>query len=121
MPFVVQSGNKQYIVNQGQQFVVDRINFVNNGDFVELPVLHVFGQDEPKSSIKAKIVSHVKGTKIRVVKYRAKSNYHRQYGFRPFQTILEIEGEQKITAKKSEASEEKPKKSVTKKVSKIKE
>jgi|694.fasta_scaffold134908_4 ribosomal protein L21 len=126
MPFVIQSGNKQYIVSLGQKFVVDRLNFTNEGDVMDFPVMYSFGGDTPRKTIKVKIASHVKGEKIRVVKYRAKSNYHRQYGFRPFQTILEVVGDEAPVAEKktvkSESTEDKIKTpKVKKEVSKIKE
>lgn len=123
MPFVIQSGNKQHIVSLGQKFVVDRLNFTNEGDIIDFPVMYSFGGDVPKNIIKVKVVSHVKGVKIRVVKYRAKSNYHRQYGFRPFQTILEVVGDENpVSEKKSEDSKTEVKKPKAKKeVSKIKE
>ncbi len=89
MSIVVQSGSKQYVVNYGQKFIVDRLE-AEEGSVIDVNVVHAFGQDKELKSLKAKVIKHQKGAKIRVVKYKAKSNYHRQYGFRPFQTILEL-------------------------------
>lgn len=89
MSFVVQSGTKQYVVDYGQQIIVDRLS-AEEGDLVELQLVLAFGSDKAPKKLQAKVVKHQQGPKIRVVKYKAKSNYHRQYGFRPDQTVLEI-------------------------------
>jgi len=89
MPFVIQSGSKQYIVNYGQQVILDKLD-VPVGELVNLDLVFAFGEEKGINSLQARVVKHQKGSKIRVVKYRAKSNYHKQYGFRPHQTIVEI-------------------------------
>jgi large subunit ribosomal protein L21 len=89
MSFIVQSGGKQYVVDYGQQIIVDRIK-ADEGADVELELVHTFGADKAPKKMQAKVVKHQRGPKIRVVKYKSKSNYHRQYGFRPEQTLLEI-------------------------------
>jgi large subunit ribosomal protein L21 len=88
MPIVIQSGNKQYIVEPGQKILVDRLPAPENSE-VELEVVYSYG-NQTVQNLKAKVLAHCKGKKIRVVKYKPKSNYHRQYGFRPHQTLLEI-------------------------------
>jgi large subunit ribosomal protein L21 len=89
MSFIVQSGSKQYVVDYGQQIIVDRLA-AGEGETVELQLVHSFGDGKEPKKLQAKVVKHQRGPKIRVVKYKAKSNYHRQYGFRPEQTLLEI-------------------------------
>jgi large subunit ribosomal protein L21 len=91
MSLVVISGSKQYIVNKGQQFIVDRLD-ASEGSEVELPVAISFDAGVINSGgvAKAKVIKHLKGEKIRVVKYKSKSNYHKQSGFRAYQTMLEI-------------------------------
>lgn len=92
MPFVIESGSKQYTVARGQQFVVDRLS-AEVGDVVNYTVLFSYGSDkEAITTLPAKVVTHQKGKKIRVVKYKSKSNYHKQMGYRHFETVLEIEG-----------------------------
>jgi large subunit ribosomal protein L21 len=110
MPFVTKTGSKQYIVDEGQRFAVDYINNVKEGDVIELPVLFTFGGSKSSNSLSAKVVGHEKGEKIRVVKYKSKSNYHRQYGFRAQQTVLEVVGggtAKKAPAKKTSSDETK--------------
>jgi large subunit ribosomal protein L21 len=89
MSFIVQSGTKQYVVDYGQQIIVDRLK-ADEGAEVELQLVHAFGSDKAPKKLQAKVVKHQRGPKLRVVKYKSKSNYHRQYGFRPEQTVLEI-------------------------------
>ena len=93
MSLVVASGSKQYIVNAGQQIIVDRI-VADVGNEVDLPIVISFDQGDIKNggSVKAKVVKHLKGEKIRVVKYKSKSCYHKQSGFRAYQTMLKIIG-----------------------------
>ncbi len=90
MSFVIKSGARQYIVDYGQQIIVNKIEGKEN-DTIKLDVLFAIGDDSksPKT-ISAKIVKHQKGEKLRVVKYKNKSNYHRQYGPRQHETVLEI-------------------------------
>lgn len=89
MSVVVQSGSKQYVVDYGQKFIVDRVE-AKEGDTLELELVYAYGDSKGAKTAKAKVVKHQRGPKIRVVKYKSKSNYHRQYGFRPEQTILEL-------------------------------
>jgi large subunit ribosomal protein L21 len=87
MSFIVQTGNKQYLVEHNQKIVVDRLA-AEEGTTVTLPVL--FDSEGQLKEVQAKVIEHNKGEKIRVVKYKAKSNYHKVYGHRSYQTILEI-------------------------------
>lgn len=89
MPVVIQSGSRQYVVSKGQTFVVNRLK-KEEGSVVDFPVLYAFGQDKDLKSIQVKVLKHQRGKKIRVVKYRAKSNYHKVRGFRPEETVLVV-------------------------------
>ena len=89
MSLVVQSGSKQYVVNYGQTFIVDRL-VADEGSVVDLDLVYAFGDDSKVTKVQAKVVKHQKGEKIYVVKYKSKSNYHRRTGFRANETILEL-------------------------------
>jgi len=89
MAVVIQSGSKQYTVDSDQTIIVDRLE-KKVGDKFEMPVLMGFSGDEKAKSVEAEVVEHLKGEKIRVVKYKQKSNYHRQYGPRQHQTKILI-------------------------------
>jgi large subunit ribosomal protein L21 len=91
MSFVIQLGGKQYMVQKGQKVIVDRLTAEVDA-VITVPVLFdVQNPNATKSTAQAKIVDHIKAEKIRVVKYKAKSNYHKVYGHRSYQTILEIQ------------------------------
>jgi large subunit ribosomal protein L21 len=87
MSFVVESGSNQFLVSHNQKIIVDQL-VGEVGTKVSLPV--IFDTDGKLKVIDATIVEHKKSDKIRVVKYKAKSNYHKQYGHRSYQTVLEI-------------------------------
>lgn len=88
---VVLTGGKQYIVTGNQEIVVDRINTDSN----EIELQTIFAINDGKIAeelkpIKAEIVEHVKGEKIRVSKFKAKVRYRRVTGFRPSLTRIKI-------------------------------
>lgn len=89
MSFVVTSGSKQYLVQYGQQIIVDNLS-VEPDTIVDLPVLFSLDPATKATSLQAKVLRNQKGNKIRVVKFKSKSNYHRQYGYRHAETVLEI-------------------------------
>ena len=93
---VVKVSGKQYLVSSGEEVLVDKITsdkpnvetlLYVDGDKVEIgkPVLE-------KRKIAVKILEpEVKGEKIRVFKYKAKSRYRKTKGFRPRYTKLLVE------------------------------
>jgi ribosomal protein L21 len=87
MSFVIESGNNQFLVKHNQKIIVDRLDSTE-GSIITLSV--IFDTDNVLSQVEAKVLEHIKSDKIRVVKYKSKSNYHKQYGHRSYQTVLEI-------------------------------
>jgi large subunit ribosomal protein L21 len=88
---VVLTGGKQYIVTGDQELVVDRINTDSN----EIELQTVFAINDGKIAdelkpIKAQIIEHVKGEKIRVAKFKSKVRFRRVNGFRPALTRIKI-------------------------------
>lgn len=94
---VVKSGGKQYVVNEGMELVVDRLD-AKEKDVVELETLATFtekgdvtlGTPVLEKKTKAEVVSHEKGEKIRVAHFKAKVRYRKVKGFRPFLSVLKI-------------------------------
>ena len=93
---IVKTGGKQYRVEQGQTLLVERLP-EEEGATVELrPLLYrstdtVFDADGLKKvSVKAKIVGHERGEKLRVFKFKPKRGYKRTAGHRQELTRLEI-------------------------------
>ena len=93
---VVESGGKQYKVEEGTSLFVDRLD-VQDGDKVTLrPVLFRDGdvitgaKDLAKVKVEAKVVGNLRGKKIKVFKYKAKKGYRRRAGHRSELTRLEV-------------------------------
>ena len=92
MTYIVKSGSLQYMVKLGDLISVQKLES-SIGDTIELVALATFEDgkiDLNPKPIKAKIVDQFRDDKIRVVKYRAKSKYHKQQGHRQSMTLLEI-------------------------------
>ena len=96
---VVKIGGSQYKIKEGDEFEVDRLP-QKEGEEIELTeVLLVVDDGEVKigqpqvleATVKAKIISHFKGEKIRVSRFKAKSRYRKVRGFRPYLTKIKIE------------------------------
>ena len=118
---VVESGGKQYRVEQGSVLVVDRLK-AEAGDKVALkPVLFkdkeivVDAKGLEKIKIEATVTEHLRGDKIKVFKYKPKKGYSRRAGHRAELTKLEVTslggGAKKAAPKKvaADKAEEKPK------------
>ena len=142
---VVKIGGHQAIVSPGEKLEVDRIK-AEVGETVELDVLLLSEEDGSRfeigspvlsKKIKAKILEHGKGRKIRVFKMNPRKRYRRTRGHRQDYTVIEIEEfatAPKKASKKSETgkvkkeeesksstdstSEKKPKRTAAKKVAK---
>jgi len=91
---VIQSGGKQYRVEEGQRLSIERVT----GDEVSLrPVLLVDGDDVAATRdqlagavVTARVVGATKGPKINGFKYRDKTNWRRRFGHRQHYTEVEI-------------------------------
>jgi large subunit ribosomal protein L21 len=93
---VIESGGKQYKVEEGQSLLVDRLD-AKEGDKIALrPVLFrgedvVTGaKDLEKVKVEAKVAEHLRGPKVKVFKYKAKKGYRRRAGHRSELTRLEV-------------------------------
>jgi large subunit ribosomal protein L21 len=93
---VIESGGKQYKVEEGTTLLVDRLD-AKDGDKVSLrPVLFrdgdviVGAKDLAKVKIEAKVAEHLRGEKIKVFKYKAKKGYRKRAGHRSELTRLEV-------------------------------
>ena len=93
---VVETGGKQYKVEQGTSLLVDRLD-VKEGDKVALrPVMFrdkeviAAPKELEKVKVEATVTGHERGQKIRVFKYKAKKGYRRRAGHRSELTKLEV-------------------------------
>lgn len=115
---IVKINGSQYRVSPGDTLTVSKLQG-NVGDSVSATTLLVadgdqvkVGKDATNISVAAKIVSHGKGEKIHIRRFRAKSKHRRHIGFRSQLTTIAIEtiGNAKKEAKaetKTEISSEK--------------
>ena len=90
MQAIVKIGSSQYLVEPGQKYLVDRpqvdqVLLVIDGDKVLVGQPQVTGAE-----VIIKDLGEVKGDKIRVSKFKAKSRYKKTVGFRPVYHQIEI-------------------------------
>jgi large subunit ribosomal protein L21 len=93
---VVESGGKQYKVEEGTSLLVDRLD-AKEGDKVALRAV-MFRDTEviaapkelEKVKVEATVSEHLRGPKIKVFKYKAKKGYRRRAGHRSELTKLEV-------------------------------
>jgi large subunit ribosomal protein L21 len=91
---IVQSGGKQYRVSEGDVLRLEMLQ-AQPGDTVELPVMMLGGAAVQVgtplvdgASVRAEVLSHGRGAKIAIYKFKAKSNYRRKTGHR--QSFTEV-------------------------------
>lgn len=115
---VIESGGKQYKVEEGTSLLVDRLD-AKEGDKVALrPVMFrdtevvAAPKELEKVKVEAKVAEHLRGAKIKVFKYKAKKGYRRRAGHRSELTKLEVTSlkmgkaaAKKAPAKKAEKDE----------------
>ena len=97
---IIETGGKQYRVQQGDIVFVEKLDLAP-GAAVEFDVLLLSQEDvgltigRPYVSgakVTATVVGQVKGEKIVIFKYKSKKNYRRKQGHRQPYTKLEITG-----------------------------
>ena len=119
---IIESCGKQYKVaegdvvfffffdaEEGKKVTFDKVILVSNDKKIEVGATYVKG-----IKVEGKVVSHGKGKKILVYKYKAKKNYRRTQGHRQPYTKVEIT-KIKMPAEKAEAKETAAKKETAKK------
>jgi large subunit ribosomal protein L21 len=97
---VFQSGGKQHRVAEGQTVRLEKIEvapgetvefdnilMVSNGDDVKIGMPYVDG-----SKITAEVVTHGRGDKIKIVKFRRRKHSRKQMGHRQWFTEVKITG-----------------------------
>lgn len=102
---VIQSGNKQYKVSEGDIIEVEQLSIKPQETYTfERVLLFADGDDRQVGTpalsniiVSGQIIGNGKGKKVRVAKFKAKSRYRRVTGFRASITKVKIE---KIDVKK---------------------
>jgi len=103
---IFETGGKQFKVSEGDSCMVEKLPEDAGSEVVFEKVLVIQNEDDLSvgapylegARISAKVLSHGKGKKIIVFKYKPKKNYRRKQGHRQPYTLVKIE---KIEAEKS--------------------
>ena len=103
---IIRVGGKQYRVREGETLVVDRLKTDEGKTFTPGAAAR------RRATVTAKVVSHERGPKIRIGKYRRRTGYKRHNGFRAAITRIQIEsiaGAAKAAPAKKAAAPRRPK------------
>ncbi|WP_019533494.1 50S ribosomal protein L21 [Paenibacillus ginsengihumi] len=96
---IIETGGKQYKVQQGDVLFIEKLD-ASEGDAVTFDRVLAVSKDGSLTlgaplvegaKVSAKVEKHVKGEKIIVYKYKAKKNYRRKQGHRQPYTKVVIE------------------------------
>jgi large subunit ribosomal protein L21 len=93
---IVKTGGKQYRVERGQTLLVERLAADEGGNVALEPILYrseeaVFDTAGLKRvKVTAKVLSHERGEKLRVFKFKPKRGYKRRNGHRQELTRIEV-------------------------------
>lgn len=94
---VIETGGKQYRVQQGDTLFIEKIEANEGENFSFDKVLLVSNEGEVSvgtpyvdgASVEAKVVEHGKGKKVIVFKFKAKKDYRKKQGHRqPYTKVL---------------------------------
>ena len=96
---VVKTGGKQYKVSAGEKLKVEQIPADVGAEVILDQVLMVGGDDNVRvgqptvagATVKATVVAHGRGEKIRIFKMRRRKHYQKHQGHRQNYTELQIE------------------------------
>ncbi len=93
---IVKTGGKQYRVQEGESLLVERLPAEDGATVTLQPLLFVDGSDVVDGedlagvNVQARVLSHERGPKLRVVKFKPKRGYKRRAGHRQELTRIQI-------------------------------
>ena len=95
---IIKTGGKQYCVEEGKVITIKKLDVEAGAEVAFDEVLLVSGDSvkigQPTvagAKVTGKVLEQGKGAKIRIFKYKAKSNYRRRQGHRQPFTKVQIE------------------------------
>lgn len=114
---IIETGGKQYRVQEGDVITVEKLN-KEAGETIELDKVLVLNDDKELkvgapyiegAKVFGEVVENGKGKKVVIYKYKAKKDYHKKQGHRQPYTMIEI----KSLDGKAPAKAAKPEKKVS--------
>ena len=97
---VIESGGKQHRVVEGETLRLEKLD-VATGDTVDFDKVLMVGEGEnvkvgapyvDGGKVTAEVVSHGRGDKVRIIKFRRRKHYRKQQGHRQWYTEVKITG-----------------------------
>ncbi|MFC0337927.1 LSU ribosomal protein L21P [Kushneria avicenniae] len=96
---VIKSGGKQYRVQEGQRLKLEKLD-VATGDSIDFDQVLLVGGDDVKigaplvsgAVVKAEVVSHGRGEKVNILKFRRRKHSMKRQGHRQWYTEVKITG-----------------------------
>jgi large subunit ribosomal protein L21 len=95
---VIVSGGKQHRVSEGQVFKVQKLNFEEGASIEFDQVLMIGAEDATQvgqpyvagARVKADVIKHGRGDKIRIIKFRRRKHHMKRMGHRQDYTEIKI-------------------------------
>lgn len=96
---VIKTGGKQYKISEGDVIEVDRLLQKKDQEVIFKEVLLAFVNEKleigkpnlEKVTVSGRVLDEIRGKKVRVAKFKAKSRYRRSTGFRAELSKVKIE------------------------------
>ena len=96
---IIKTGGKQYKVSEGDEIIIEKLEAEENASVTFEEVLGIFDDDTAKigtpkvegAKVTGTVIKNGKGPKIRIFKYKHKTNYRRRQGHRQPFTKVKIE------------------------------
>ena len=96
---IIKTGGKQYKVSEGDEIIIEKLEVEEKSSVTFEEVLGIFDGEKVKvgtpvvkgAKVTATVVKNGKGPKIRIFKYKHKTNYRRRQGHRQPFTKVKIE------------------------------
>ena len=113
---VIETGGKQYRVQEGDVITVEKLN-AEVGDTVTFDKVLVLGEGKDvkvgtpyvDAAVTGSVVENGKGQKVIIFKYKAKKDYRKKQGHRQPYTMVKIESLGGAAPKKAATKKEEPK------------
>jgi large subunit ribosomal protein L21 len=96
---IIKTGGKQYLVKKGDKIKVEKLS-TEEGDKTTFETLITMdetgenikiGKPVLDSKVEAKVLKQARADKVKVIKYKAKTRYHRNVGHRQAYSLVQIE------------------------------